>query len=119
MEQSSETGLPALRPLVLEFPNDKQVAAIDDEFLFGSDLLVAPVLREGVAEREIYLPEGTWFDYWTGKSFEGGKTIQMPVTLDSIPMFVRAGGFLFRQPVVQSTDEMPGNPLEVLIAQAE
>lgn len=119
MEQSSETGLPALRPLVLEFPGDAQVAAIDDEFLFGKDLLVAPVLREGVTERDIYLPEGAWFDYWTGKSFEGGKTVQVPVTLDSIPMFVRAGGFLFRQPVVQSTDEMPGNPLVVLVAPAE
>jgi alpha-glucosidase len=119
MEQSSETGLPALRPLVLGFPADEHVAAIDDEFLFGSDLLVAPVVREGVAEREIYLPAGTWFDYWTGKSFAGGKTIQMPVTLDSIPIFVRTGGFVFRQPVVQSTDQMPGNPLDVLIAPAK
>lgn len=119
MEQSSETGLPALRPLVLEFPGDENVAAIDDEFFFGGDLLVAPVLRGGVTERDIYLPEGTWIDYWSGKSFEGGKTIQMPVTLESIPMFIRAGGFVFRQPVVQSTDEMPGNPLEVLIAPAK
>ena len=119
MEQATETGLPALRPLVLEFPGDEHVAAIDDEFLFGRDLLVAPVLREGVVERDIYLPEGTWFDYWTGKSYDGGKTIQMPVTLDSIPMFVRGGGFLFRQPVVQSTEEMAGTTLEVLVAPAK
>ena len=119
MEQASETGLPALRPLVLEFPDDPAVAAIDDEFLFGADLLVAPVLHEGVVERDVYLPEGTWFDYWTGKSYDGGKTIQMPVTLDSIPMFVRAGGFLFRQLVVQSTDQIPGNALEVLVAPAK
>ena len=119
MEQASETGLPALRPLALEFPGDEHVAAIDDEFLFGGNLLVAPILHEGVTERDVYLPEGTWFDYWTGKSYVGGTTISMPVTLDSIPMFVRAGGFLFRQPVVQSTDEMPGNPLEVLVAPAK
>jgi alpha-glucosidase len=119
MEQASETGLPALRPLFLEFPDDARVAAIDDEFLFGANLLVAPVLHEGVAERDVYLPDGTWFDYWTGKPYAGGTTIQMPVTLDSIPMFVRAGGFLFRQPVVQSTAEMPGNVLEVLVAPAK
>ncbi|HEV2329582.1 MAG TPA: TIM-barrel domain-containing protein [Verrucomicrobiae bacterium] len=119
MEQSSATGLPALRPLILEFPDDEHVAAVDDEFLFGSDLLIAPVLHEGITERDIYLPEGEWFDYWTGKSFAGGKTIQLPVTLDSIPMFIRAGGFIFQQPVVQSTDEMPGNPLTVLIAPAK
>jgi alpha-glucosidase len=119
MEQSSETGLPALRPLVLEFPADTNVTSIDDEFLFGNDLLVAPVLHEGVTERDVYLPEGTWYDYWTGKSYDGGKTIQMPVTIDSIPMFVRSGGFLFRQPVVQSTDEMSGNPLEVLVTPAK
>ena len=119
MEQSSETGLPALRPLCLEFPDDEHVAAIDDEFLFGSDLLVAPVLREGITERDIYLPDGEWFDYWTGRSFAGGQTIQLPVSLDSIPMFIRAGGFIFRQPVVQSTDEMPGNPLKVLVAPAK
>ncbi len=119
MEQASETGVPALRPLFLEFPNDDHVAGIDDEFLFGADLLVAPVLEEGVTERDVYLPAGDWFDYWTGRRFKGGRTIHMPVTLDSIPMFVRGGGFIFRQPVVQSTDEMPGNPLQVLVAPAK
>jgi alpha-glucosidase len=119
MEQASATGLPALRPLFLEFPEDKHVATIDDEFLFGADLLVAPVLHEGVSERDVYLPAGDWFDYWTGHRFAGGRTIQVPVTLSSIPMFVRGGGFIFRQPAVQSTDEMPGNPLQVLIAPAK
>jgi alpha-glucosidase len=118
MEEASETGVPALRPLFLEFPNDEHVAGIDDEFLFGADLLVAPVLHEGVTEREVYLPAGDWFDYWTGRRFAGGQTIHVPVTLDSIPIFVRGGGLIFRQPVVQSTDEMPGNPLRVLIAPA-
>lgn len=118
MEQSTETGLPALRPLVLEFPEDEHLASIDDEFFFGDNLLVAPVLREGLTERDVYLPKGAWYDYWTGKSFGGGETVQVPVTLDSIPMFIRAGGFIFRQPVVQSTDEMPGNDLAVLVAPA-
>lgn len=119
MEKASETGVPALRPLFLDFPQDEHVAGIDDEFLFGSDLLVAPVLHEGATQRDIYLPEGTWYDYWTGKAFTGGQTVWIPVSLNSIPMFVRSGGFIFRQPVVQSTDEMPGNPLKVLIAPAK
>ena len=118
MQQASETGLPAMRPLFLEFPEDGAVAGADDEFLFGSDLLVAPVLWEAATSRDIYLPKGEWFDYWTGKKYSGGKSIHVPVTIDSIPMFVRGGGFIFRQPVVQSTDEMPGNSLRVLVASA-
>jgi alpha-glucosidase len=119
MQQASETGLPALRPLFLEFPNDENVAGTADEFLFGDDLLVAPVLTEGVTESDIDLPQGDWYDYWTGKKYNGGQTIHLPVTLDSIPMFVRGGGFIFRQPVVQFTGQMPGQPLRVLIAPAK
>jgi len=118
MEQASETGLPALRPLFLDFPDDENITGTDDEFLFGDDLLVAPILHEGVVEREVYLPKGDWFDYWTGRQFTGGQAIHLPVTIDSIPMFVRGGGFIFRQPVVQSTDQMPGNSLCVLTAPA-
>ena len=118
MEQAGETGVPALRPLFLEFPGDEHVTGLDDEFLFGADLLVAPVLHEGATGRDVYLPTGDWFDYWTGRRFAGNRTIHVPVTLESIPMFVRGGGFIFRQPVVQSTDEMPGNALRVLIAPA-
>jgi alpha-glucosidase len=118
MEQASQNGVPALRPLFLEFPGDENVAGMDDEFLFGDALLIAPILHEGMTERDVYLPKGGWFDYWTGRQFIGGQTIKVPVTLASIPMFVRGGGFIFRQPVVQSTDQMPGNPLSVLIAPA-
>jgi alpha-glucosidase len=79
---------------------------------------VAPVLWEGAESRSVYLPPGDWYDYWTGKRYSGDTTIQVPVTIDSIPMFVRDGGFIFRQPVVQNTGQMPGNPLRVLIAPA-
>jgi alpha-glucosidase len=112
------TGVPALRPLFLEYPGVETTTTIEDEFLFGSDLLVAPVLWEGTDTRSVYLPPGDWFDYWTGKRYSGNTTIQVPVTIDSIPIFVRGGGFIFRQPVVQYTGQMPGNPLRVLIAPA-
>lgn len=118
MEQASRTGVPAMRPLFLDFPQKEYTASIEDEFLFGSDLLVAPVLWEGVDSRDVYLPPGDWYDYWTGKHYSGDTTISVPVTIDSIPMYVRGGGFIFRQPVVQYTGQMPGNPLQVLIAPA-
>jgi alpha-glucosidase len=118
MQQAAQTGVPALRPLFLEYPDDEKVAGLDDEFLFGADLLVAPVLYQGANERQVYFPKGEWFDYWTGREFAGDRAIHLPVTLDSIPMFVRAGGFIFRQPVIQNTGEMPGKPLRILIAPA-
>ncbi len=115
MHDASETGIPALRPLMLEDPNDEQTYGIDDQFLFGSDLLVAPVLAENVTARGVYLPRGDWYDFWSGKMFGGGKGITMPVTLSSIPIFVRSGAFVFSQPVVQHTGEMAGNALDVVV----
>ena len=115
MEAASRTGVPALRPLVLEYPGDGNVTARDDQYLFGRDLLVAPVLVEGAQQREVYLPAGRWFDYWTGAVHDGGRTIRLPVTLSSLPIFVRAGAFVFEQPVVQHTGEMAGQPLQIKI----
>jgi alpha-glucosidase len=113
MKDASDTGVPAMRPLFLEFPNDANTWALDDEFMFGRDLLVAPVLREQASQRRVYLPPGDWYDFWTGKPVEGGRAFEVPVTLDTLPIFVRAGAFLFRQPVVQHTDQMEGQPLDV------
>ncbi|HLX69708.1 MAG TPA: glycoside hydrolase family 31 protein [Verrucomicrobiae bacterium] len=118
MEQANETGLPAMRPLFLEYPTDEETASLDDEFLFGSDILVAPVLWEGATERSVYLPKGDWYDYWTGKHFAGGVRTNLSVKLESIPLFVRGGAFIFRQPVVQYTGEMAGNPLHVWVVPA-
>ncbi|HEV7767969.1 MAG TPA: glycoside hydrolase family 31 protein [Thermoanaerobaculia bacterium] len=115
MRESAESGLPAMRPLMLEYPEDGATYGMDDQFLFGSDLLVAPVLRAGVTSRGVYLPRGDWYDYWTGQRHSGGKSISVPVTLASLPLFVRAGAFLFQQPVVQHTGEMAGQPLDVTL----
>ncbi|HEY3762670.1 MAG TPA: glycoside hydrolase family 31 protein [Verrucomicrobiae bacterium] len=119
MHEAGETGLPALRPLFLEFPHDRDVTGNANEFMFGDSLLVSPVLVQGETNHSVYLPKGDWFDYWTGQKFSGRTNIEMAVTLDSIPMFVRGGEFVFRQPVIQFTAQMPGNPLEVLIAPAK
>jgi alpha-glucosidase len=113
MREASETGVPAMRPLFLEFPDDPQTYGMDDQFMFGRDLLVAPVLREAATAREVYLPAGDWYDYWTGNRVTGGRHLTVPVTIESIPLFVRAGSFVFRQPVVQHTGEMAGQPLTI------
>ncbi|MGH9347635.1 MAG: glycoside hydrolase family 31 protein [Vicinamibacterales bacterium] len=115
MVQSSTTGLPAMRPLVLEFPDDPRTWGLEDQFMFGDDLLVAPALHEAQREREVYLPTGDWYDYWTGRRYEGGASARLAVTLESIPLFARGGAFVFRQPVVQHTGEMPGQPLDVRV----
>jgi alpha-glucosidase len=115
MREASETGAPAFRPLLFEFPADEVSWRRDDEFLLGRDLLVAPVLREAVREREVYLPPGEWFDFWTGRPYAGAKAHHVPVTLESVPVFVRGGGFVFRQPVIQHTGEMAGQPLRVTV----
>ena len=115
MAESSTTGLPAMRPLVLEYPDDRRTWGLDDEFMFGRDLLLAPVLQEAERVREVYLPKGEWFDFWTGRRYDGGSNARIPVTLESIPIFVRGGAFVFSQPVVQHTGEMAGKPLEVQV----
>ena len=113
--ESAATGLPAMRPLVLEYPDDTRTWGLDDEFMLGRDLLLAPVLQEAERQRDLYLPKGEWFDFWSGRRYEGGKGARIPVTLDTIPIFVRGGAFVFRQPIVQHTGEMPGKPLEVQV----
>ena len=113
MHEASTTGVPAMRPLVLEFPEDGRTYGLDDQFMWGRDLLIAPVLREAERGREVYLPKGEWFDFWTGQRHEGGGSIVVPVTIESTPIFVRGGAFIFRQPVIQHTGEMPGQPLDI------
>lgn len=113
MEEASRTGLPALRPLLLEYPDDPQTYGQQEEVLFGRDLLVAPVLREGEAARDVYLPDGEWFDLWTDRRHVGPGSARVGYTLETFPVLVRGGAFLFRQPVVQHTGEMAGASLEV------
>jgi alpha-D-xyloside xylohydrolase len=88
-----QTGAPVFRALVMDYPDDAQTWAIDDQYLAGESLLVAPVVA-GEREREIYLPEGGWFDFWTGKHFTGKQRITVPAPLEQIPVFVKSGSLL-------------------------
>ena len=90
----TETGLPMVRALYLEFPQDRNVRLIDDEYLFGECLLIAPVLKplSKSKVRDLYLPAGVWYDYFTGERIESvGQWVQKPVELKTLPIFVREG----------------------------
>jgi len=98
MSVASEHGLPPMRPLFIDYPEDAAAWRVDDEFLFGPDLLVAPVLRSRQEHSEVYLPHGaSWVDAYTGQEHAGGQTIEVNLTLDSIPVYVRAGSALARE----------------------
>ena len=90
MERAHTKGEPVMRPLYFDFPEDKNTLTIEDAYMFGPDLLVAPVMEEGVTVRSVYLPAGTiWKECSTGKVFDGGQTVTANAPLDVIPVFAR------------------------------
>ncbi len=92
MRVAHETGLPPMRPLFLNFPDDPVSWEVEDQFLFGDDILVAPVVVEGARQRRVYLPAGTaWRDAWTAADHAGGQWITAPAPVDTIPVFLREG----------------------------
>jgi len=92
MGEASETGMPVMRPLFFEFPEDNLAYEVEDQFLFGPDILVAPVLALGATGREVYLPKGAiWQNVNSGVGFEGGQIIDVIAPLEEIPVFVKQG----------------------------
>jgi len=90
MKAAHENGTPPMRPLFYDFPDDAIAWDIDDEFMFGPDVLVAPVLYEGARSRSVYLPENSvWTEAKTGRTYSGGKWIECEAPLDVIPLFIR------------------------------
>jgi alpha-glucosidase len=86
-----EQGVPIVRPLFLNYPDKAETYALQDQYLLGDDLLVAPVLEPGQTQRTLYLPAGHWRFYWTGEVHEGGRRVTVPAPLHEIPLFVREG----------------------------
>ncbi|MCX7570643.1 glycoside hydrolase family 31 protein [Tumebacillus sp. DT12] len=103
--EASTTGLPVVRPLVLEYPLDSNVRNLSDQFLFGSNILVAPILRPDQTMRAVYLPEGTWIDFHTGESHEGGRHVLAEAQLERMPLYVKAGTVYAGGNVIQHTGE--------------
>ena len=89
--QCAETGLPMIRAMWLHHPDDPQAVAAGDQYLWGRDLLVAPVVEKGATSRRVYLPRGTWFDFWTEERVEGGRDIERRVDLRDDPALCASG----------------------------
>jgi alpha-D-xyloside xylohydrolase len=96
-QQSAKTGMPLMRALVLNYQDDPHARTAKDEYLFGPDLLVAPIIDDGT-QRTVYLPPGEWIDYWTGTSQSGARTVIADAPIDRIPLWSRAGAVLPRIP---------------------
>jgi len=112
-EESSRTGLPMMRPLFLEFPQAENLYSNEEEFLFGSDFLVASKVWEFTTPYDVALPPGQWYDYWTGRRLE--RSVSVAPALDQLPLYVRAGAIVPQGPVIQSTAQVPKGPLELLV----
>ncbi|WP_241535947.1 TIM-barrel domain-containing protein [Indiicoccus explosivorum] len=102
--EASTTGIPVMRPLVLEYPDDPAVSNLADQFLAGPDVLVAPVLVPGQEKRMVYLPEGEWVDYWEDTILEGGKHIIADAPLDRLPLFIKNGAIIVHGPVRRNAE---------------
>ena len=92
--KASQTGLPVMRPLVLDYPDDERTHNLNTEFLWGESFLVAPVTEPAAVKRCVYLPEGTWFDYWTDRRYPGKTDYLVDAPLDTLPLFVKAGSVI-------------------------
>ena len=95
---AARCGLPITRPLCLVDPSDPRGWTIDDAYLFGPSLWVAPVLEQGATQRRVYLPRGEWLDYWSRAEVTGGRELSVPAPPDRIPVWVRAGSILVTYP---------------------
>jgi len=110
-----DTGLPMMRALWLHHHDDRDAVARGDQFLWGRDILVSPVVSKGATSRRLYLPRGRWFDFWTEQGLDGGREIDRDVDLATMPLHVRAGAIIPMGPVKQYTDEVVDAPITLTV----
>lgn len=115
VQEGHETGLPIMRALWLHYPDDAAAVARGDQYLWGRDLLVAPVTEKGATSRNLYLPLGDWYDFWTEERVAGGREISRAVDLATTPLYVRAGSILPLGPVKQYTSEKVDAPMTLVV----
>jgi alpha-glucosidase/alpha-D-xyloside xylohydrolase len=115
VREATQTGMPVIRALWLHYPDDTAAVARGDEYLWGRDLLVAPVVEQGAASRKVYLPHGAWHDFWSGERIDGGREITRDVDLATMPLYARAGAIIPMGPVKQYTGENVEGPIEVRV----
>jgi alpha-glucosidase/alpha-D-xyloside xylohydrolase len=108
--EARQSGMPLMRALWLHYPNDQQVRNMGSEYLWGRDMLIAPVFQKGATTREVYLPKGDWYDWWTNAKQTGGQTIKREVDLSTMPIYIRAGAIIPFDPIRQYTAEVVKEP---------
>ena len=113
--EAHETGMPLMRALWLHYPSDEIARATGDEYLWGRDMLIAPVYTQGAATRDVYLPEGQWYDWWTNEKEAGGRTVTREVDLKTMPIYIRAGAIIPFDPVRQYTSEPVSDPTTIKV----
>ena len=113
--QARETGLPFMRALWLHYPEDEEARSLGDQYLWGRDMLIAPVYKPGARTRDVYLPPGQWYDWWTDANEIGGRTVTRPVNISKIPIYVRAGAIIPFDPVRQYMAEPVDEPTTLRI----
>ena len=114
-KECCDTGLPLMRSLWLHYPQDAAAVARGDQFLWGRDILVSPVVEKGASVRRLYLPKGPWCDYWTEERIDGGREIDRTVDLDTMPLHVRAGAIVPHAPVREYTEQQTDEPLTLVV----
>jgi alpha-glucosidase (family GH31 glycosyl hydrolase) len=115
VRECTTTGIPVMRGLWLHYPDDAVATARADEYLWGRDVLVAPVVEQGATSRQVYLPRGGWSDFWTGERVDGGRETARAVDLETLPLYVRAGAILPLGPVKQYVNEKVDAPLSLTV----
>jgi alpha-glucosidase (family GH31 glycosyl hydrolase) len=113
--EAHATGLPLMRAFWLAYPDDPKAVAVEDAYLWGNNILVAPVLESGAAHRILYLPGGLWWDYWSSTRIEGRQQVTREVDLETLPLYVKAGTILPIGPVKQFAQEESNDPLTLRV----
>jgi alpha-glucosidase (family GH31 glycosyl hydrolase) len=114
-KECCETGLPMMRSLWLHYSSDPTATARGDQFLWGRDILVSPVVEKGATVRRVYLPKEVWFDYWTEERLDGGREIERPVDLETMPLHVRAGAIVPHAPVKEYIEQQVSDPTTIVV----
>jgi alpha-glucosidase/alpha-D-xyloside xylohydrolase len=113
--EARETGLPLMRAMWLHYADDEKLRGVGTQYMWGRDLLIAPVFKPAATSWEIYLPQGVWYDWWSNEKVIGGKTISRKIDLETMPIYVRAGAIIPLDPVRQFTSEPVSEPTTIRV----
>jgi alpha-glucosidase/alpha-D-xyloside xylohydrolase len=113
--EARATGLPLMRAMWLHYPSDEKVRGMGTQYLWGRDMLVAPVFSPRATTWDVYLPEGVWYDWWNGEQKTGGKTITRAVDLETMPIYARSGAIIPFDPVRQYMSQPVSEPTMIRV----